>query len=171
MRWRYPRYKIPCVCGCGELIDNRDRWGTRHYYKNGHFFKGKVKIPSDRHCTICGSYKTNVRLHKNGYLNYKWRYHDGKWYCNKCYSKYFENLIVHKVYGPRRVNYKGIRIQLKDNPRKGICSWCGRKIGEGIKKTALHHFSEYHDDDPLKDTIEICVSCHTKENWRLGVYS
>ena len=31
----------------------------------------------------------------------------------------------------------------------------------------MHHI-KYHDDDPLKDTVELCVSCHNKEGFRLG---
>ncbi len=51
-------------------------------------------------------------------------------------------------------NYKGKIIYLGYNPRKGKCLWCGK---EG--KTVLHH-EKYHDDEPLKDTVEICQKCH-----------
>jgi hypothetical protein len=159
MRWSYPRYKIPCACGCGELIDNRDRWGTRHYYKNGHFSKGKSKTPVDRCCAKCGIDKTYTRFHKNGYWNHRWRKHGEKWYCNKCDSKYFTNPIIHKVYGPRRVTFKDRRLPLKHNPRTGQCTDCHRKVGEGIKRTAMHHL-EYHPEEPLKDTVELCMRCH-----------
>lgn len=40
-----------------------------------------------------------------------------------------------------------------------------------IIETQMHHFAEYHEDDPLKDTIEICQQCHAKESWRLGQIS
>ena len=69
---------------------------------------------------------------------------------------------IHRKSHERRITYKGMRIQLKFNPRTGKCKWCGR---EG--KTEIHHI-EYHDDDPLKDTIELCKSCHGKETYRLG---
>jgi hypothetical protein len=157
-RWRYLRYKIPCECGCGELIDNRDRWGTRRHYKNGHFFKGKSKTPSDRRCIKCGSDKTYSRIH-NGYRNFHWRKHNGLWYCSKCDNKYFMNPITHKIHSPKRIVFKGKRLQLKHNPRTGQCTDCHRRIGEGIKRTAMHHI-EYHEDDPLKDTVELCVGCH-----------
>lgn len=157
-RWSYPRYKIPCGCGCGELIDNRDRWGTEHHFKNGHFTKGRKLIPEDRKCSKCESYKT-----------YKWRKHDGLWYCNKCNSKYFENPIAHPIHGPKRINFRGRRVQLKRCPRTGECQDCHRKVGQQytncfgerkiLKRTALHHI-KYHPEDPLKDTIELCLRCH-----------
>ena len=66
-------------------------------------------------------------------------------------------------YNPRRIRlwFKNKSINLKENPRTGICSWCGR-----IGKTDIHHI-QYHDNDPLKDTIELCAVCHRKETRRL----
>jgi len=58
-----------------------------------------------------------------------------------------------------RMRYKGKMIELKENPRTGYCSICN---WEGL--THIHHFAEYHDDDPLKDTIELCPSCHAKQH-------
>lgn len=74
-------------------------------------------------------------------------------------------------YRKKSLNYKDKMITLSFNPRNGICSWCTRKIGKDIKRTNMHHFAEYHDENPLKDTVEICVSCHSYENWRLGVHA
>ena len=66
-------------------------------------------------------------------------------------------------FNPQRLKYKGKQIRINVNPRTGVCSWCGRQD----MQTQMHHFAEYHDDDPLKDTIELCASCHKKEFWRL----
>jgi len=64
---------------------------------------------------------------------------------------------------PRRISFRGKRILLKENPRKGICSNCGKSVAKGeIKTTNIHH-TKYHYDDPLKDTIELCVKCHNIE--------
>jgi len=31
----------------------------------------------------------------------------------------------------------------------------------------MHHI-QYHEDDPLKDTVELCGRCHIAESIRLG---
>lgn len=61
--------------------------------------------------------------------------------------------------------YKGKTLTFPFNVKNGLCSNCGR---EGY--TQLHHI-KYHDEDPLKDTVELCAHCHGKwhaentENW------
>ena len=77
--------------------------------------------------------------------------------------------------GPRiYFRYKSIRV--KKNPRAGVCKWCGRKNGDiyinkkgkpCIVLTGIHHI-QYHDDDPLKDTIELCQKCHGGETKRIN---
>ena len=79
-------------------------------------------------------------------------------------------------YSKQRIAYKRKYIGLGFNPRKGQCSWCGNKKGDEYidahgkvmktQKIDLHHI-EYHDDDILATTIEICTSCHSKESARL----
>ena len=69
------------------------------------------------------------------------------------------NAKWHPIYGPRRIRFKGKRIQLKDNPRTGICKQCDRK---GL--THIHH-TQYDEYNPMKYTIELCVSCHAYETW------
>lgn len=54
----------------------------------------------------------------------------------------------------RRILFKNKRVAVDTNPRTGKCFNCG-KIG----LTNLHH-TTYHEEDPLKDTIELCVGCH-----------
>jgi len=63
-----------------------------------------------------------------------------------------------KVNGPKHMVFKGKIIILKERVLTGICSWCGYK-----GYTHMHHL-QYHDDDPLKDTIELCPSCHTSRH-------
>lgn len=52
--------------------------------------------------------------------------------------------------------YKRKTIDTGKAIKTGICSQCGKA---GI--THLHH-NNYHDEDPLKDTQELCSSCHGK---------
>lgn len=123
-------------------------------------------ILQNRVCDCCDSSETYTN--KKG-INV-WHNLEGFWLCQKCYDKY---LRLDKL----KISYKGKDVYLDKNPHKGICSFCNKKIGDkyidyyGIEKvikyTTLHHI-KYHDDNPLKDTIELCPSCHNREGWRLG---
>jgi hypothetical protein len=101
----------------------------------------------------------------------EWYHYNGGYLCTKCYTKLIGNpkrtpetiKKFNERNNPKVIQFKGRSIILNDNPRKGICSWCGKK---GF--TNMHHI-QYHDDDPLKDTVEICSSCHGKETSRLGL--
>jgi hypothetical protein len=63
----------------------------------------------------------------------------------------------------RQFSYKGRNIStLKTNPRKNICSLCGKKYPAELKQqTRLHHLL-YDDLNPLANTIELCNPCHLK---------
>lgn len=125
-------------------------------------------IPFTRVCSNCNS--KNTQILKNGIPN--WRKHENKYLCHRCYNR----LISNPKLNPRRINFKGKIIYLKENPRTGKCAFCLKSRGDEyvnrfgeiaiIRKTDLHHL-EYHDGDPLKDTVELCVSCHMKESRRL----
>lgn len=56
---------------------------------------------------------------------------------------------------------------LDEAPRLGVCTSCGGIKGIDFQRTNLHHLA-YDDNDPLKDTVELCVGCHTKEHYRLN---
>lgn len=94
---------------------------------------------------------------------------------SKEYSKRIDPIIKKKInamYHARLLRFKDKQISLEENPRKGKCLKCEKSIGDKyinydgqiaiIKTTHMHHI-EYHDDDPLKDTMELCASCHAKE--------
>jgi len=128
-----------------------------------------------RICVHCGSDKTYSVIRGNCAIHYQWYNIDG-WFCSKCYSRLFNSPKWRPINNKKRIHFKGKTVFLKENPRKGVCTWCGKKKGEPFinnrnklryVKTTIHHI-EYHDDDPLKDTIELCSSCHAKEGVRLG---
>jgi hypothetical protein len=62
-------------------------------------------------------------------------------------------------------------VLLEENPRKGFCKICGNGIGDEYinykgqmaltKQTHIHHI-HYDEYDYLKDTMELCASCHRK---------
>ena len=81
------------------------------------------------------------------------------WICPSCYLKEYLPKY-HEQNKGCYIRYKGRRIKLPNNPRKGFCVVCNTKIDENLP---LHH-EVYHDDDPLKDTFELCRSCHAKTN-------
>jgi hypothetical protein len=106
--------------------------------------------------------------------------HHAKGYCKNCYEKLYykihkdkklqrckeyrlENQDKVKEWMARRLRFKDKYIMLKENPRTGKCSKCGKEIGIDIKQTQMHHI-EYHENDPLKDTVELCVRCHVREH-------
>ena len=65
-----------------------------------------------------------------------------------------------KIQNQKRIMFMNKRITLKENPRKGICLNCNRTVESGdIKFTVLHHTS-YDFNNPLANTVELCVMCH-----------
>lgn len=109
-----------------------------------------------------------------------YKYPDGriKWFrvkdvanvfmCRKCKYKHdYKEKALPKVLenNKRRIKYKGKSIYLKKNPRTGKCA-NPKCIGE-YTITDMHH-EQYHDDDPLKDTIELCKRCHALRSIELG---
>ena len=128
---------------------------TRQAFGGFQDFKNKL---NQRRCSNCDSDHSLLSYTKTGYPYQRWT-KDGKggWYCNRCYLKL--------VYRPKWTRFgfrdKEVYVREEFNPRTGKCSNCG-KTG---KRTHMHHI-KYHEDDLLKDTIELCVSCHAKETWK-----
>ena len=84
----------------------------------------------------------------------------GKGLCKKCYDQryhYPKKKIERRLY---RIRFKDKRVTLKKLARIGKCQnlFCNSKK---INITNTHH-KRYHDDDPAKDTIELCINCHRK---------
>jgi hypothetical protein len=131
---------------------------------------GRPWITDKRICVICGSDKTRM---KKGLYPVWYKYKDNH-LCDKCYTKIFRNpkrsKETIKKYNDRNnlkiLVFKGKRILLKENPRKGVCSECGAVKGIDCKITNMHHI-QYHYDDILKDTVELCASCHSKKSERI----
>lgn|SRR3990167_1081912 len=79
---KYPRIKINCVCGCGAVIENRDRKGRLRKFVSGHNNKLRRKVYV---CIYC-----KKQFFKN-------HYHQK--YCNKeCMAKaYTYKIDVNKI--------------------------------------------------------------------------
>ena len=129
-----------------------------------------TQIPS-RVCSRCKSDKTHFSYYKvkNGELKtyplWKYDYVNGGYICQNCYS----HDIGNKRTAPRRLRYKGKRITIDRDPRIGVCCWCravrnevNAQTDKVCKETQMHHEGEYVESDKLKNTLEICASCHGK---------
>jgi len=110
-----------------------------------------------RICYACGSQKTFIDK-----FGEHWVINKGTnlVLCQRCYGRH----VYAPIHNRKKLYFKPLKkeIWLKECPRTGICSWCGK---EG--RTEMHHI-EYHIEDVLKDTIELCTPCHNKESARLG---
>jgi len=126
----------------------------------------RVERKDKRFCYACGSDKSWVD--KNGQEHWLANKPTDLWICHVCRAIYMQTASGRRIFNPQRTKemiqrtnkkrmwFKQGSIRLPDNPRKGICSVCG-----STKRTHIHH-KEYHKEDPLKDTIELCGSCHRK---------
>jgi hypothetical protein len=142
----------------------------------------ELESKDKRICYYCGTDTTYTYYVKNS-IRYQWYNLKNNICCSKCYNKLVNSPkwqeIRNRIYNPRHIYFKGKPFILPIEPRKGICSWCKRKKGDEFIRsdgkpakirTHMHHI-EYHDDDILKDTIELCQVCHTKESWKLGSFN
>lgn len=70
------------------------------------------------------------------------------------------------------IKFKGRRLYIRFDPKIGVCNLCRAVIPFDSPMTNIHHDQGiYYENDPLKNTIEICVGCHTKESIKLGQIS
>lgn len=139
------------------------------------------KLKDKRVCRVCDLDTTWTRIAKNGAIYAQWHSDGfGSYLCNRCYNRLIGSRdyrrrhpekvrMTNKRWFDRTIMYKGKSVAVKENPRKGICSLCGKSIAtKEIRITHMHHYGEYIDSDPLANTIELCNSCHGKESWKLG---
>jgi hypothetical protein len=153
------RVWIYCACECGEQILDRDDYGRPRRFKHRHSIRmGDIsKAESHRNA--------NRKWLKNN-PNYTREYRKRNAEHIKIQDKDYRTRNKEKLKdkGQRRITFQNKRLELDFKRRKGICEECGKKVGiDGIKITARHH-DEYHDYDPLKDTRELCISCHMTQH-------
>ena len=151
----------------------------------------KTIIYDDRKCSINPNHQTYIM--KSGKPH--WLVFEGNWVCKSCYGKLIQTPNItpeqrerKKFHNDRRTKeviardnkkrflFRNKIVRSKQTLRIGKCSWCIKKIGDTyinhlgkldiIEKTHIHHI-RYHYDNPEKDTIELCPSCHMKESRRL----
>jgi hypothetical protein len=138
----------------------------------------KLTTEDKRVCYVCNSNQTYMKngIHPMWFTNKP----TDLFICAKCHKKYFWTRKIPqiktkeaiKLTNQKAIFYKQKHKRLPSNPRKGICSNCNKQIGDEyinskgevarIKYTNIHHL-EYDDNNLLKDTVELCASCHGKE--------
>ncbi len=122
-------------------------------------------IRNKRICLNCGSNKTYIARTKNGTPYPNWYKYENGYICLRCRSRLIGNPKLNPIHNPkfnaRSINFKGRIINVGFDVRTSVCSLC-RKQG----KTHIHHM-KYHNEDPLRDTIELCARCHAKEHVKL----
>jgi hypothetical protein len=174
---------IECKCGCGNTLTKYNKYGHAREYIKGHVHIGRKRSEATtkllgakfkgqtRTCLYfneCGQTET----HDGFKWTKKWHHYENNNNNTVLCGKHFKRIVIR----PRRMTYKNTRPHLKEIVRIAQCSICGNKVGDEyidsrgrIKKTKFthRHHREYHDDDVLKDTIEVCQSCHLKEHKRL----
>lgn len=165
---RDKNFLIECKCGCGGILFLRDKWkwnrGEKRYIKN------HDKRISDRPLTDTERQKRYTLAHPDRVRRNRMVYND-KRYQNPVYraqtiarshrtyhTKTKEILDKHKL---------GIRffekwIHIGWNPRMGVCSSCGRRVGKEIRLTNMHHAKGYFHIFPWYGVEELCVGCHSK---------
>lgn len=127
-----------------------------------------------RSCSVCGSTKTKMEykiLKKSGIIRKYPNWCRGM--CMDCYNKLISNSKHRPIDNPKRIRFKDKRVMLKQLPRVGVCCTCRAVVGQinaqlGIlcRRTDMNHF-QYHEDDPLKDTLEQCNPCHRRYHRQL----
>lgn len=111
-------------------------------------------------CFLCGS---NTTLLKNGKYERWYNYYNNK-ICQDCHVKTRHNKDINRKkrndkHNKNRLKFKNIRILLDWNPRIDICSICNKYHN----RTHMHHSLGYYIIFPWYGIIELCPSCHRKE--------
>lgn len=86
----------------------------------------------------------------------------GEWCESQARSQRKWHPIYNPLHNPKKIRFSGKRILLRENPRTNICSQCGRRFPEELKRQTNVHHIRYDSKNPLDFTVELCNSCHAK---------
>lgn len=130
-----------------------------------------VNINKERVCYNCGSNKTTLR----NKVYERWYNIDKGTLCHKCYQKLKgyprynnpNNKEFNNKHNPNKLWFRNKTILLYWNPRTGYCSQCTNNIYDGsCNRTHMHHSLGYYIIFPWYGIIELCASCHRKQEGR-----
>jgi hypothetical protein len=130
-----------------------------------------------RECFSCKTTKTYVAKNRKNTQNWSsihWILGMRIWFCARCYGRYISKprrLLSLRKGDQNRIYYKGLRPRQSEIPRTGHCSICLNNIYDGTcRRTHVHH-RQYHDDNIMHDTIELCPACHKRQHIKHGRYA
>lgn len=64
-----------------------------------------------------------------------------------------------KASNARRIRFLDKSPLMPTNPRKGVCTKCGKQWRPGERQFQMHHL-RYDSQNPLAHTVEVCYGCH-----------
>jgi len=123
-----------------------------------------------RFCSRCGSDTTYIKSAYDGRRSYPLWHFAGRdkcsFLCHNCYCK----IVIHpkwREFAQRhKIRFGEKHIYLNFEPRKGVCSECGRSVAKReIAVTNMHHEC-YLIIFPWFSTKELCVRCHNEKEKR-----
>lgn len=135
-----------------------------------------IELPVIRVCYACDSHSTYMNP-KTGHLQWYGNPPIG-WLCKTCNTKYITNPEWHPITNKLRIRFLSKQLYIEQNPKIGVCNWCravkgqiNTQLDKLCKQTHMNHES-YHENNILKDTIEVCSSCHRRyhENMKKNIY-
>jgi hypothetical protein len=123
-------------------------------------------------CERCGNKTMDITYTQMVVSKHRKRNH--YYYHEECYEAMFRGNKTPFRQRPYRTKYggsrgKGVRLTLPFDPRKGVCSACGKsKHRKEIKFTSLHHWKYAYKPSTvaknpilvLENTSEFCFGCH-----------
>src|SRR6185312_10860575 len=131
--------------------------------KNRGILANKKLDISRRHCFGCNSSET---VAGNWYLNPPTDYV----LCSNCYLLIIKRDKLSDYKTRHSMLYYKVRtFCFLGEIRIGVCNLCRAVAPFDTKMTQRHHDNGiYFDDNPLKNTLELCLECHAMEGIRLG---
>ena len=146
----------------------------------GNEFKVTIRVTRTKYCSqYCRDRKSLTRPERKEYEKQYREINNDKIKQSKkrCYENkrehYIQKTRENTLKNPntpfkryRGLYYKGKKIYFDFHIRCGVCNLCRAVEKIDTYSTQRHHDNDiYFDEDPLKNTLEICVSCHAKETF------
>jgi len=124
-----------------------------------------------RKCIDCGL-EAHTKFDLENFAKYKKSKYGRMNLCKECSNKrtrvggiYFKHISEykkqrHKEINSRRMKFKDKVIYFPYPIRTNICSQCGKSHPKDLTRQTILHHEKYDGANPLKNTLEVCLSCH-----------